>query len=114
MAVNHADGTMFVSIVFYPIAAGLAATAARAGWFSFIFVIASVPFGALVIYLGRKFIYWMTENVLKRVPEDISTLASWFVVGPFFLAYLILPFAFIGAGVFGTWFGTIWVVKHIL
>jgi hypothetical protein len=56
MAVNHADGTMFVSIVFYPIAAAITAAHAGAGWFTVLFIPASLAVGVAVIYAGRKII----------------------------------------------------------
>ena len=114
MAVNHADGTLFVSIVFYPIAAGKAAISAQAGWFTILFVAASIPVGFAVISAGRKLIYWMMDLALGRDSEKHS---KWFqnIIGvPVFLAYFLLPLAITGAGIWGTWLGTIWLVKHVL
>jgi hypothetical protein len=93
MAVNHADGTMFVSVLFYPIAAGLAATSARAGWFTILFVAAGVPVGVAIAFLGRQLIYLLMGFFLRRFPpETTSTWVSWVVGGPLFLAYIILPY----------------------
>lgn len=114
MAVNHADGTMFVSILFYPIAAGLGATAAGAGWLTFVFVAASVPIGVCVIVIGRKMIYAMMGFFLRRFPpEATSTWVSWVVGGPILLAYVLLPFALIGVGLVATFTGTQWIARHI-
>jgi hypothetical protein len=114
MAVNHADGTMFVSVVFFPIAAAVAASRAGAGWFTILFVPAGLAVGIGVIYVGRKFVYAITGFALSRVENLPDTWIQQVAIAPFFLSYLILPYAIVWAGVFGTWVASIWLVKHLL
>ena len=113
MPVNHADGTLFCSIVLYPFAAGKAALSAHAGWWSAIFILASLPIGCAVIYTGRKFIYWMCDLVLG---DSSQPRASWYqvvVVAPASVAYFILPHAFNAAGLCSVYFGSIWLIQRL-
>ena len=114
MAVNHADGTMFVSIVFYPIAAAITAAHAGAGWFTVLFKPASLAVGVAVIYAGRKIIYSMMDFGMSRVSKAPKGWLQQVVAAPMMLLYIILPYAIVWAGVSATWFGSIWLVKHAL
>ena len=114
MPVNHADGTLFFSVILYPFAAGKAAIEAQAGWFTILFVAVSIPFGIAVNFAGRKLIYWGMDVLLGKEPDKRSKWLQWLVGGPALLAYFVLPYAIVGAGIYATWFGTIWVVRHVL
>jgi hypothetical protein len=114
MAINYADGTMFTSIVFYPIAAGLGARSAGAGWFTPLFIVAGVAFGVVVIYVGRKIIYGILEFGMRRTSSISPGRFQQIAVSPLVILYVVLPFVFIGGGIFGTWLGSIWLVRHIL
>src|ERR1700728_4823766 len=104
MAVNHADGMLFVSIIYYPIAAGVAAAHAGAGGFAVLFIPAGLAFGALVIYVGRKLVYSITGFALSRAAKLPKGWIQQVLFAPFFLLYMILPVAIPCAGVAGTWF----------
>jgi len=98
----------------YPYAAGKAALEAHAGWFAILFIIVSIPFGIAVNATGRKLIYSGMDALLGREPDNRSKWFQWLVGGPALLAYFVLPYAIVGAGVCVTWFGTIWLVRHLL
>ena len=114
MPVNHADGTLLFSIMLYPFAAGKAAIEAHAGWFSILFVAVSIPFGIAVNFTGRKLVYSATEALLGREPDNRSKWIQSLVAVPAFFTYVLLPYAIVGGGVWATWFGTIWLTKHLL
>lgn len=113
MAVNHADGTLFFSVMFYPIAAGKAAIGAQAGWFTILFVAVSIPFGIAINAGGRKLIYFGMNMILGMEPEKRSMWFQWLIGGPALLVYFVLPYAIVGAGVYATWLSTVWLVRHL-
>ena len=112
MPVNHADGTLFFSIVIYPFAAGKAALSAHAGWWTVLFILASLPVGCAVIHTGRKFIYWMCDLALGDSSQPRGGLYQVFVIAPASVAYFILPHAFNVAGFCSVYFGTIWLIHR--
>lgn len=114
MPVNHADGTLFFSVILYPLAAGKAAIDAHAGWFTILFVAVSIPFGIAVNFAGRKLVYSCTEFLLGKEPDSRSKWLQWLVAGPAVVTYVVLPYAIVGAGLWATWFGTIWAVRRLL
>jgi hypothetical protein len=114
MAVNHADGMLFISIIFYPTAAAKAAARAGAGGFTFLFLVAGIAFGALVIFLGRKLVYAITGFGLRLASKIHINWIQQIVFVPLFVLYFILPFATIWAGIAAAWFGSIWLVRHLL
>jgi len=114
MAVNHADGTMFTSIVFYPIAAGIGARSAGAGWLTALFVVAGIAVGIGVIYVGRKVIYPVLEFGMSRASRISTSWLQQVAAAPLLILYLLLPFMIICGGVFGLWRGSIWLVRHLL
>jgi hypothetical protein len=114
MAVNHADGTMFVSVLFYPIAAAIAAAHSGAGWFTVLFIPAGLAIGIGVCYMGRKLIYSLVGFGLSRTSKTSKSWIQQVAFAPFFVLYMILPYAIGWAGISGTWFGSIWLVKHML
>jgi hypothetical protein len=114
MPVNHVDGTLFVSVLFYPFAAGKAALDAQAGWLAILPIIVSIPFGIAVNAGGRRIIYAGMDALMGTWPDNPSKWFQWLVEGPALLAYIVLPYAVFGAGLCATWFGSIWLVKHVL
>lgn len=113
MAVNHADGILFVSVMFYPFAAGKAAIDVQAGWFTILFVAVSIPFGIAINAGGRELIYFGLNIILGKEPEKRSKWFQWLFGGPAFLIYFVLPYAVVGAGVYATWLSTVWLVRHL-
>ncbi len=110
MAVNYVDGTMFVSVIFYPIAATKAATLAGAGWFAILFVPAGLAVGVGITYVGRKLIYGvMRLHRESRLLERFAWL-QWILAPPCFCLYFLLPIAIVCAGVWGTCMGSIGLV----
>ena len=110
MAVNLADGFLFVSVLFYPISAAKAAASVGAGWFSILFVPLGLATGFAVTFVARKILYLTMEYVLRHT----NTQKGWIqaVVGaPLLLGYMVFPFVVIAGGLYATWFGTIWVVR---
>jgi hypothetical protein len=113
MAVNHADGTLFVSIVFYPIAAAAGAAHAGAGWFSILFIPAGLALGAGIIAVGRPLVYAITGFGLSRGSKIPKGWLQQIFFAPFFLLYMILPLVIVWGSVAGIWFGSIWITRHI-
>ncbi len=114
MAVNHVDVTMFASVIFYPIAATKGAASAGAGWFAVLFIPVGLAVGVAIACAGRKLIYAMMRPVMELGLEKSKSWVQWIVGGPVFLLYFILPYAIVGAGVWATWLGSIWLVRHTL
>ncbi|MCP4258910.1 MAG: hypothetical protein GY774_15615 [Planctomycetes bacterium] len=112
MAVNHADGTMFVSIVLYPIVAGKAALSQGLEWLMLLFIPLSLGIGIVVIYLGRKMIYGMLGSCLKR-REPMKAWIQQILEIPRMLLYIALPFVIIGIGLYVTWVGSVWLAQRI-
>jgi hypothetical protein len=100
MAVNHADGTMFVSVIFYPIAATKAALSVGAGWWALLFIPTGLAVGVAIAYVGRKLIYVMMRPVMEsRRLKRSKGWVQWIVGGPVVLLYIMLPYAIVGAGI---------------
>jgi hypothetical protein len=112
MAVNHADGTMFVSIVMYPIVAGKAALSQGLGWLMLPFFPFSICVGVVVIYLGRKLIYGILDPCFKRL-EPMKVWAQQILGMPLFILYFVLPYAIICTGLYITWIGSVWLAQKI-
>ena len=100
--------------MFYPIAAGKAALPAHAGWFTPVFVAAGLLVGLAVISTSRKFIYSILERVLGDPVTPHSRWFEWAMGAPMLVLYFILPYAITAVGLCGVYFGTTWVVQHIL
>jgi hypothetical protein len=110
MAVNHIDGTMFVSVLFYPIAAGLGAARAGAGLFTVFFIPVGLAVGIGVTYVGRKLIYLLMDFFLSRFSNSRSWI-QWVVGGPLLILYVILPYVIVWMGIYGTWAASGWLVR---
>src|SRR5579872_6226662 len=109
MAVNHADGTMFVSVVFYPIAAIVGAARAGAGWLALLFIPVGFAVGVLICWFGRKAIYAISGFGLNLTAKIQKGWIQQIAVLPFFLIYLLLPIAIVWGGVFGVYLGSMWL-----
>ena len=114
MAVNHADGTLFFSLILYPLAAGKAALEAHAGWWAVLFIVVSIPFGIAVNFSGRKLVYSSTHLLMGQEGTSRARWIQCLLAGPVLLTYFFLPLAIVGAGLWATWFGTLWAVRHLL
>ena len=114
MAVNLVDGTMFVSIVFYPIAAGVGAAHAGAGWFTVLFIPVGLAAGLGINHVGRGLVYLITGFGLSCTSKLPKGWIQDVFFAPFGLLYIILPYAIIWAGVVGIWSGSVWLARYIL
>ena len=114
MAVNHADGTMFTSMVFCPIAAGVGAAHAGAGWFTVFFIPVGLAVGVGIFRFCRQPVYAITGFGMSFASKMSKGWIQQVVSLPFFLLYMILPLAIVWGAVFGIWAGSIWLVRHVL
>ncbi len=114
MAINHADGMMFGSLLLYPVAAGIGAAHAGAGWWTILFVPTGLAIGIGVVYLGRKLVYAITGFGLNRASGMSKGWFKQILFLPFFLLYMILPIAIAYGGIVGVWAGSGWVVRHLV
>lgn len=113
MAINHADGTLFFSVILYPIAAGVGAAHAGASWLTIFFVPIGLAIGAGIIYIGRKLVYFISEYGLDCISKMSKGWVRQVVTAPFFLLYVLLPLVIVWGGVYGIWSGSIWLVQHV-
>lgn len=114
MAVNHADGTLLTSVLFCPIAAGVGAAHAGAGWLTVFFIPVGLAVGVGIFCFGREPVYSITELGMNYASKMPRRWIQQTVSVPFFLLYMILPYAIVWGGVFGIWAGSIWLVRHVL
>jgi hypothetical protein len=112
MAVNHADGTLILSVLFYPVAAVIGAASAGAGWLAFFFIPMGLVAGGAVAYASRKFIYGILGFAMNRASKVSPGWVKQMVALPVMILYLLLPYAFVWTGVLDTWYGSIWLVQH--
>jgi hypothetical protein len=127
MAVNLADGNLFVSMLLYPVVAMSAAFAAGARAFALLIFIAAFPIGYWYVMVTRAAFYWILRRLGKlltgKYPEEYEpdpkddqigrVLLSWIVGMPLLLLYVGGPLAIIFAGIEGTRFSTSWIVTHL-
>ena len=111
MAINHADGTLFVSVLFYPVAATAAAVSAGAKWFAPFFIPAGLVIGMLVTFFARRALYATMEQLFDGNGEYESGWRESTIGAALMLLYVIYPYAVIGVALYATWHGSIWVVK---
>jgi hypothetical protein len=112
MAVNHADGQLFGSIPLYPIAAGVGAAQAGAGWFTILFVPAGLALGIAACFAGRGLVYSITGFAFHHCSKIRNGVLQGIAFTPFFILYLLLPAAINTMGVLGMWAGCFWLVRH--
>jgi hypothetical protein len=114
MAINHADGTMFASVLAYPFAAGAGAAQAGAGWLAVLFVPAGLAIGIGACYVGRTIIYSIMGMVLNH--SALRLQRQWLqnvVLVPFLVLYMVLPYTITAGGLWLTWAGSGWIVHAI-
>ena len=86
MAVHHADGTVFVCGMLCPIAAGLAAVSAGVGWFMVGVVVAAVPVGFAIAFVGKRIVSAVPRLGLRLVSESANPWTHWVACRPLFVA----------------------------
>lgn len=106
MAVNHADMTTMGAFLCSPFIAGKAAIDARAGWYTVGFVVLGLLAGVVVAYAVRKVAYASAGIGVK--------LKHRWTAFPFFVGYMVLPPLVSASGLIGIYWGTGWVVRHML
>lgn len=101
MAVNHADGMFFASVVLYPIAAGSAAFSAGARWTTPLFAVVGLAIGVMAVLVSRFALYSLMGRVCKlRMTQDENGWPAWIIGGPLMLGYFVYPIAVTGIGIF--------------
>jgi hypothetical protein len=114
MAVNHADGMTLTSVIFCPIAAGVGAAHAGAGWLTLFFIPVGFAVGVGIFLVGRVPVYAIVDFGMSRASKLPKVWIQQVVALPFFLVYMILPLVIVWGGAFGVFFGSIWLVRHVL
>jgi hypothetical protein len=110
---NHADGTLFTgSFVLMPIAAGAGAIAVGAPWFTVPFAAAGFLFGLGIVNVGRVVTYSILGFGL-RVVTPMKPWAQEFLGMLFLVLYMILPYAFVWAGMCGAFLGAGWSGRYV-
>ena len=114
MAINHADGQLFLSVPFYAIAAGVGAIHGGAGWFTVLFIPVGLALGIGACRIGRAVVYSVTGFGLSRSAKIRNRGIQTVLFFPFFVLYMILPVAIAWGGVAGAWAGSSWIARHLL
>ena len=112
MPVNHADGTLFASVILCPIASTAAAVHAGANWLAVYFMPLGLGVGILIAYWGRIIVYSILTGGLRKSSKE-TKLRQWLIGFPIMTLYIILPLVIAWGGIAGIWFGTIWLVTHL-
>lgn len=114
MAVNHADGMRFASVVLYPIAAGYGAFGAGARWTTPLFVVAGLAIGVLTVLVSRFVLYSLMGRVLSsRMMQDENGWPAWIIGAPLMLVYFVYPIAIAYLGIYFAWRGSILVARAL-
>jgi hypothetical protein len=109
MAVNHADGTLFASILMYPAAAAYASIHNGGRWVTPFLVITSIGIGIAIITSARFVLYSLMERVIKS--KLMANEDGWpaLILGPLMmLIYLAFPIVVTSLGLFLTYAGCVW------
>ena len=109
MAVNHADGTLFASILMYPATAAYASIHNGGRWVTPFLVIASIGIGIAIITSARFVLYSLMERVIKS--KLMANEDGWpaLILGPpMMLIYLAFPIVVTSLGLFLTYAGCLW------
>jgi hypothetical protein len=114
MAVNHADGQFFLSVLFYPVAAIVGAVHGGAGWLAVFLAPASLVVGIGMCKYGRGLIYSILGTGLSRGSRIKSRWIQSIAVLPYLILYVVLPMVIAWGGVFGIWAGSVWLAKHVV
>lgn len=112
MAVNHADGQLFLSVPVYPVAAIVGSVYGGASWLAVILAPASLLVGIGVCKYGRSLVYSIIGSGLGRSSQIKIRWIQSVAMFPYFLIYMILPVAIAWGGVFCVWTGSVWLAKH--
>lgn len=113
MPVNHADGTLFGSILFYPVVAVVGAWQAGARWLVVLFLPLGMLIGMPFIWLGRRLIYFFMGRALRMGEKISPPWLQGIIFTPFFLFYIIAPYLVVFAGLWLTWSLSTWIVRHV-
>ncbi len=114
MAVNHADGMLFASVVLYPVAAGYGAFGAGARWTTPLFVVAGLAIGVLTVLVSRFVLYSLMGRVFNlRMMQDENGWPAWIIGGPLMLVYFVYPMAIAYLGIYFAWRGSILVARAL-
>lgn len=105
MPVNHADGSLIFSVPLFPVAAGVGAAHAGAGWFTVLFIPVGLGIGLGVCRFGRAIVYSIMGFGLSRSSKIHNRGIQTMAFLPFFVLYMILPIVFAGGGLVGVWAG---------
>lgn len=105
---------MLTSVIFCPIAAGVGAAHADAGWLTVIFIPVGLAIGVGIFLFCRKPVYSITGFGMRFASKMPKSWIQQVVSVPFFLLYMILPLMMVWGAVFGVWAGSIWLVRHVL
>jgi hypothetical protein len=109
MAVNHADGTLFASLLMYPAAAAYASIHNGGRWVTPFLVITSIGIGIAIITSARFVLYSLMERVIKS--KLMANEDGWpaLILGPpMMLIYLAFPIVVTSLGLFLTYAGCVW------
>ena len=100
MAVNHADGTMFVAVPVYPIAAGIGAARAGAGWLTPLFIVAGLAVGLCITVVGGGLwdlgCEWLGSQT-RALTSSFTTAVVGYI--PLSVAFAICPSATLPFGI---------------
>ncbi|MCO8120439.1 hypothetical protein NHH03_01725 [Stieleria sp. TO1_6] len=114
MAVNHADGMLFGSVVMYPIAAGNAAFTAGARWMTLPFFAGGLVVGISLVIASRFVLYSVLGRVVTPgMMEDKNGWQAWIIAVPLMLFYLAYPIAITCAGIYMTYNGSQWAAQAL-
>ena len=113
MAVNHADGTLFSSVLLYPGVATAAAVLMGAKWFACFFIPAGLVIGVLFTFCARRALYAAMDRLFDGNAEDETGWRLWIIWPTLMLLYVIFPYLVIGVGLYATWQGSIWLVNIV-
>ena len=105
MAVNHADGTLFVSVPMYPIVGTYAAFIAGARWSLPVFLVAGLAFGVCIVTASRFALYRGMKHILdSQVMRNANGWPALIAGPPLMLVYIAFPYAVTALGFFLTFY----------
>lgn len=115
MAVNHIDGMLFASVVFYPVAAGVAAFGAGSRFTMPLFVVGGLAIGVLTVRASRFAFYFIMGRLLtSRMMQNETGWAAWIIGVPLMLFYILLPIAITIVGIYITIYASVLAASALL
>lgn len=112
MAVNHADGTLFASILMYPATAAYASINNGGRWVTPLLVVASIGIGIAIITSARFVLYSLMERGIKsKLMANENGWPALILGPPIMLVYLAFPIVVTCLGLFITYAGCVWATK---